>query len=115
MAELNTVLQPTTDVPSTLFTASVQTSPAQATPSVALPAQPQATPVAQSSTAEPTAQAATVNKGLEEMVVKQNELIQQMYNELQLVKKGAVMSAMAQKNNETSIEEKLADFFGYTE
>lgn len=115
MAELNTLLQPTTDVPSTLFTASVQTSPAQATPSVALPTPPQATPAAQSSTAEPTAKAATVNRGLEEMVAKQNELIQQMYNELQLVKKGAVMSAMAQENNETTIEEKMANFFGYTE
>lgn len=116
MGDINIVQQPTSDVPDTLFN-----SPAQTTPAQILPAQPstllaQQTLAQQSSTVEQQSTGAVVSSALEEMFKQQKSMIENQAAEIALLKEQNAKLALNKtvKNDNPSIEEAMADFFGYT-
>lgn len=116
MGDINIVQQPTSDVPDTLFN-----SPAQPTPAQNLPAQPstllaQQSLVQQSSTAEQQSTGAVVSSALEEMFKQQKSMIESQAAEIALLKEQNAKLALNKtvEDDNATIEEAMADFFGYT-
>lgn len=111
MGDINIVTQPTTDVPANLFTEQISKDSSEAAHGSST--QTSTSTALASSTAEQSTAASGVNMGLQEMLEKQSKLIEQMSQEIQLLKSGKTKSTMATNAETKTIEESMAEFFGY--
>ena len=116
MGDINIVQQPTSDVPANLFDSPAQSTATQTT-TVQSPATLATQSLAQqSSTVEQQSTGAVVSGALEEMFKQQKSLIESQAAEIALLKEQNAKLALNQsvEDNNSTIEEALADLFGYT-
>lgn len=107
MGDINIVTQPTTDVP-----ASVQASPAQPSP-----AQASAVQVTPPSTVDGNQAGTEISGTLYQMWNEQKAMIADMSKQIEMLKEQNAKLAMnaTSETSNMSMEESMADFFGYNE